>query len=405
MKSQLAHWKEPIFLLTSVGIASIGDFIYLVAINILVFQMTGSAAAVAGLWIIGPIVNILTKFWTGSFIDYRSKRKIMILTYLARAFFIFFIPFVPNIVFVYLILIFLSIAKAFFTPSSTTYITQLIPRHMRKRYNSMQSFTTSGAFIIGPAIGGTLILISSVKPTLLMNASLFVLAACLLYVLPEKDSYDKNAIPKLSFVQIVTDVKVVLSFVNKHTYVVLLYLAFLATTIFTFAMDAQEVVFAQQVVGLTEVDYSMLVSITGIGSIAGALIISVFSQKFSLRYLIALGILMQATGYILYAFSWSFLSIAFGFTILGFFNVFLNAGIMTFYQNSVPTALMGRVTSIFQLLQSLFQIIFVLGVGVISDIIPLRITIIALAFGMLIVGGLMVVLLFLPEKKLYFQET
>lgn len=404
MKTKLANWKEPIFLLTSVGIAGIGDFIYLVAINILVFQMTGSAAAVAGLWIMGPIVNILTKFWTGSFIDYRSKRKIMIITYLARAFFILLIPFAPNIGFVYLILIFLSIAKAFFTPSSTTYITQLIPRHMRKRYNSIQSFTTSGAFIIGPAIGGTLILMSSVTTTLLINAVSFVLAACLLYILPEKDTYDKNAIPKLTLSQIVADVKVVLSFVKRHKYVALLYVAYLATAIFTFAMDAQEVVFATQVVGLTEVDYSLLISITGIGSILGALIISVFSQKISLRYLIAIGILMQTVGYILYAFSWSFLSIAFGFTILGFFNVFLNAGIMTFYQNNVPTALMGRVTSIFQLLQSLFQIVFVLGVGVTADIIPLRITIITLAFGMLMVAVLMVVFIFLPGKRMYFRE-
>ncbi|UJL46194.1 MFS transporter [Virgibacillus sp. NKC19-16] len=404
MKSKLANWKEPIFLLTSVGIAGIGDFIYLVAINILVFQMTGSAAAVAGLWIIGPAVNILTKFWTGSFIDYRSKRKIMIVTYLARAIFIFLIPFAPNIGFVYLILIFLSIAKAFFTPSSTTYITQLIPRHMRKRYNSVQSFTTSGAFIIGPAIGGTLILMSSVTTTLLINGVSFILAAFLLYILPEKDTYDKNAIPKLTISQIVTDVKVVLTFIKKHKYVALLYVAFLATAIFTFAMDAQEVVFAQQVVGLTEVDYSLLISITGIGSIAGALLISVFSQKFSLRYMIAIGILMQTVGYILYAFSWSFLSIAFGFTILGFFNVFLNAGIMTFYQNNVPTALMGRVTSIFQLLQSLFQIIFVLGVGVISDIIPLRITIITLSFEMLMLAVVMVVFIFLPGKRVYFRE-
>ncbi|WP_289890758.1 hypothetical protein [Virgibacillus pantothenticus] len=68
-------WKNPILLLFSIGISSIGDFIYLVAINIIVYQLTGSAAAVAGLWIIAPLVNIITKFWTGSFIDYRSKRK------------------------------------------------------------------------------------------------------------------------------------------------------------------------------------------------------------------------------------------------------------------------------------------------------------------------------------------
>lgn len=74
----LKDWKHPIILLFSIGIANIGDFIYLVAINIIVYQLTGSAAAVAGLWIIGPLTNIVTKFWTGSFIDYRSKRRVMI---------------------------------------------------------------------------------------------------------------------------------------------------------------------------------------------------------------------------------------------------------------------------------------------------------------------------------------
>ncbi|WP_373894155.1 hypothetical protein [Virgibacillus sp. CBA3643] len=84
--------------------------------------------------------------------------------------------------------------------------------------------------------------------------------------------------------------------------------------------------------------------------------------------------------------------------------MFLNAGIMTFYQNNVPTELMGRVTSIFQLLQSLFQIVFILGVGVISDIIPLRITIIALSFGMFMIAVVMVAFIFLPGKRVYFRE-
>lgn len=404
MKQQLHNWKQSIILLTSVGITGLGDFIYLVAINILVFQMTGSAAAVAALWIIGPLVNILTKFWTGSFIDYRSKRKIMIVTYLARAFFIFCLPFTPNIAFVYILLIFLSIAKSFFSPSSMTYITQLIPMNKRKRYNSIQSFTTSGAFIFGPAVGGFLILISSVNMTFMINAVFFIIAAVLLSFLPEKDTFDKNAAPKLSISQIKKDWDVVMVFIRDKKYVAFIYLSFLATTIFSFAMDAQEVVFAQQVVGLSEVDYTVLISITGVGSIAGAIMLSVFSHKFSLRYMVAIGILMQATGYIVYAFSWSFASIAFGFTVLGFFLTYLNAGIMTFYQNNVPSALMGRVTSVFQLLQSAVQIIFVLAVGVTADIIPLRTTIVVLAIAMLGIAVCMVIGVFLSNRKNYWQE-
>lgn len=179
-------WKKLSVLLTSIGISSVGDFIYLVSINIIVYQLTGSAAAVAGLWVIGPSINIITKFWTGSFIDYRSKRKVMIVTYILRAIFICFIPIAPNLFVIYAILVILSIANAFFTPSSITYVAMLVPKQKRKRFNSIRSFMTSGAFIIGPAIGGTLILLTSVQLTLWINALFFIIAAVLLLLLPEK---------------------------------------------------------------------------------------------------------------------------------------------------------------------------------------------------------------------------
>ncbi|WP_318240691.1 hypothetical protein [Sporosarcina gallistercoris] len=56
------EWKDPGILLSSIAISNIGNFIYLIAINIIVYQLTGSAAAVAGLWIISPLTNIATKF-------------------------------------------------------------------------------------------------------------------------------------------------------------------------------------------------------------------------------------------------------------------------------------------------------------------------------------------------------
>src|SRR5690625_7059081 len=107
-------WKQPLILLSSIGISSIGDFIYLVAINIMVYQLTGSDTAVAGLWIIGPLTNIVTKFWTGSFIDYRSKRKVMIATYIICAVFISFILFAPRLLVIYVILVILIIVEVIY---------------------------------------------------------------------------------------------------------------------------------------------------------------------------------------------------------------------------------------------------------------------------------------------------
>ncbi|WP_026691001.1 MFS transporter [Alteribacter aurantiacus] len=384
MNNRLKAWRDPGLLLGSLGIASIGDFIYLVAINLLVYQMTGSATAVAGLWIIGPLTNIVTKFWTGSFIDYRSKRSVIMVTYVLRATFILMIPFAPNMVAIYTVLVLLSVAKSFFGPASVTYVTMVVPIEKRKRFNALRSFTSSSAFIVGPAVGGALIFLTSIDTTLWLNSAFFLIAAILLLFLPENEHVDKKMIPALTSAQVMSDFTVVVQFVLKNKYVAFVYLGFIATMLFSFAMDAQEVVFTQQVIGMTEVEYSLLISITGIGSVIGAALLSLFSSRLSLRYMIVVGLMMMTTGYVIYAFSWSFLSIAVGFTILGFFNVFLNAGIMTFYQNNVPVKVMGRVTSIFQLIQSVFQVVFILAIGITADLMSLRLTIVTLALIMLI---------------------
>jgi MFS family permease len=398
------EWKNPTLLLASIGISSIGDFIYLVAINIIVFQITGSAAAVAGLWIVGPLTNIITKVWTGSYIDYRSKRKVMITTYIIRAVFIFLIPLAPNMAVIYGILVILSVAKSFFTPSSMTYATLLIPRENRKRFNSIRSFASSGAFIIGPAIGGSLILATSVEVTLWLNSFFFLISALLLLFLPEIEKIEKETIPRLTIKQVLLDFTVVQNFIQDNKYISGIYLGFILLMIFTFAMDAQEVVFTQQEVGLSEFDYSLLISITGIGSVTGAVLLSTFSATFSLRYMISIGLIMTTIGYVIYAFSWSFASIAVGFIMLGFFNVFLNAGMMTFYQNNVPPEVMGRVTSIFQFIQSAIQVIFILVIGILADLVSLRLTIVTLSLVMFVLSLIFTFLVFNPGNVRFYQE-
>ncbi|MUV37984.1 Bile acid transporter [Lentibacillus sp. JNUCC-1] len=404
MINSLSGWKHPALLLCSIGISNIGNFIYLVAINIIVYQLTGSAAAVAGLWVIGPLTNIITKVWTGSFIDYRSKRKVMMVTYIIRAAFIAMIPLATNMVVLYGILVILSMANAFFTPSSMTYVTILIPREKRKRFNSMRSFASSGAFIIGPSVGGSMILLTSIETTLWLNALFFIIPAILLVFLPEKENIDKAAIPRLTVSQVIHDFTVVRAFMSKHTYVSAIYFGFIIIMIFSFAMDAQEVVFTQQVVGLSEFDYSLLISITGIGSVTGAVLLSIFSNKLSLRYMIIVGLVMMTIGYVIYAFSWSFSSIVIGFVILGFFNVFLNAGIMTFYQNNVPVEVMGRVTSIYQLMQSAIQVIFILAIGIVADVVSLRLTIVTLSLVMLLAAFVFTFAVLKPNKRHFYQE-
>lgn len=174
------NWKLASLLLTGIGISRLGDFIYLIAINLIVYDLTGSAAAVAGLWIIGPITSVIANSWSGGIIDRKNKKSIMIWTDMARALGVALIPFLGSTGFIYAVLFLISVAKALFMPASTVYITKLVPIESRKRFNSIKSLVASGAFIVGPAIAGGLFLIGTIETAVFLNAASFVFSAVII---------------------------------------------------------------------------------------------------------------------------------------------------------------------------------------------------------------------------------
>lgn len=76
--------KNLILLISGIGISYLGNWIYLIALNISILNLTGSAAAVAGLYIIRPIAILVTNTWSGSVIDRVNKRKLMIVIDIIR---------------------------------------------------------------------------------------------------------------------------------------------------------------------------------------------------------------------------------------------------------------------------------------------------------------------------------
>lgn len=404
MKPLMKEWKSPALLLTGLGLSSLGDFIYLVAINLLVLKMTGSAAAVAALWVVSPITSILVNGWSGSIIDRSNKKKIMIITDIVRAIAVAIIPLLPSVWMIYALLFVTSVAKSFFTPTSTTYITALIPKDKRKTFNSIRSLVSSGAFITGPAIAGVLLIVGSLEIAIYSNAISFVISAILIAFLPNIDSSQSDTTEKLQLKNLLEDWRVVIGFGKKAVFVMTIYSSFIIFDIFTMAMDSQEVVFTQRVIGLTEVEYSLLMSVTGIGYAAGGLLVIFISRFLSIRALIGTGLFMLAAGYFIYSLSTSFAMAATGFIILGFFFAFSNTGFTTFYQNNVPVEIMGRVTSIVSVLQSAVSVVFLLFIGIMGDLLPLRYTIVTLSIIGVVLAVFVIILVSQPTKKVYFSE-
>ncbi|NEU63133.1 MFS transporter [Paenibacillus sp. ALJ109b] len=405
-KGQSGGWKHAGLLLSGVGISNLGDFIYIVAINLMVLNMTQSPAAVAGLWIISPIASVCTKFWSGSLIDRYDQRQLMIGADMLRALLVAALPLMSSLWMMYAVMFLISMSSSIFVPSSQVYITRLVPAERRKRFNSLQALISSGAFITGPAVAGVMLIYLSPAAAIYANAVSFAASALILMFLPKLGIGEQNigTGSRLTPQMIAQDWRAVLSFSRKSGYVVSIYALFQIILVVGMSLDAQEVVFIRQVMNLPESQYGALMSVTGIGYLAGSMLVWMFAKHLPIRHMMGGGVLLVALGYFLFARSFSFELAAVAFILLGLCSALANTGLITFYQNNIPVDLMGRMSSVLGLVLSLLQVASILIAGVVAEQLSLRMVYTVVSGVMLLAAlGLWVTSMF-PSRSRYYDE-
>lgn len=384
MMKKLHDWKDPLILLAAIGISNIGAWIYLIALNLKVLAMAdNSPLAVAGLYMTVPLAAIFTNFWAGSLIDRLNKRKLLILLDLSRAALVLLLPLFDSLMFIYAAVFLLGIAGSVFTPTSMAYVTLLLKPSQRQRFNAFRSFAGSGAFLIGPAVAGTLLAIGSADFALYTNAAGLFAAAMLTVLLPNLDGNKTGSADEpLSLKLIRNDAAAVFSFSRKNTYVAAVYLTFGAFLVLATALDSLEASFSIIVLGLSEQQYGFLVSIAGAGIAAGALVAAILGNRLEVPFLLGGGTVAVSAGYLIYAFSVDFTGAAAGFFVLAFALAFANTGFQTFYQENIPVAMMGRIGSIYGLAEAIFTILLTLSFGLAAEVLSMR--------PVIVVGSLMI---------------
>ncbi|ASL65384.1 MFS transporter [Bacillus cereus] len=408
MKNLLKDWKYPLLLLSGVGIANLGAWIYLIALNVLVYNMGGSALAVATLYVIKPLATLFTNAWSGSMIDRLNKRKLMIHLDIYRALFIAILPLLPSLWIVYVFVFFISMASAIYEPTAMTYMTKLIPVEQRQRFNSLRTLIGSGASLIGPAVAGGLLIAGTPEFAIYMNAIAFLLSGFITLLLPNLDKKEASDTTSntLSLTVLKKDWNTVINFSRKHVYVVCVYFLFQSMFVLATATDSLELSFAKEVLLLTDSEYGFLVSIAGAGFILGAITNTILSKKLAHSFLIGIGSLFIAIGYLIYAFSNIFLIAAIGFFILSFSMAYANTGFYTFYQNNVPVHIMGRIGSIYGLVIALVTIFITILSGVATQFISIQLVVIVGSLIMLFITIVLCVFTLFPaQSKLYSTES
>lgn len=366
-------------LLGGFGFSYLGNWIYLVALNLMVWHLTYSATAVAGIFIVGPIARILTNFVAGSIIDRSNKRNIMIAMDITRGLIVFLMPFMTSIWLIYSLLFLANIASSFFGPSSTYYIAKYVQDDDKQRFNALLGTLNSGSFMLGPAIAGVLIAVFNISIAIWINSVTFFVCAWVISRLPniEEEVQEKRVMLTMSV--IISDFKMVWHFIKQHPNFLKFFMAYQIALMVAFALDSQEMTFIKNNLLASDSLYGVLVSIAGVGAIVGGFLAIALVHKFSIATYIGVGLTCTMLSYTAFYASSNIWFATACFITLGVFMAFSNTGYDTVYQKNIPPHLMGRFGSSVNLVQSVIQILLTFSLGLLADWFSLQL--VAVIFG------------------------
>nr|WP_285842050.1 MFS transporter [Ureibacillus chungkukjangi] len=366
-------------LLGGLGFSNLGNWIYLIALNLSVWHLTHSPAAVAGIYMVGPVARILSNLVAGSIIDRNNKRRLMIWSDIIRGVLVFIMPFSTSIWVIYSLIFIANIASSFFGPSSTYVITKLVNDNDKQRFNALLSTINSGSFMIGPALAGGIIVLSNTSVAMWINSLTFFVCALAIYLLPKFDDVTSDIREIVRLHTIIEDFKVVWSFIRQLPALLYFLLLFNLALIIAFALDSQEMTFIKDVLDASDSVYGIIVSVAGVGAIIGGIFATALVNKLSLKTYIGLGFSLTLLSYtVFYASNTLWLAIV-SFVTLGLFMAFCNTGYATLYQKTIPTKIMGRFGSAINLLQSALQVTLTFVIGVLAEWYSLQITTVCFA--------------------------
>lgn len=176
-------------LLVGEFISGIGDWLYIVAIFVLIYRETGDAALVGLFGAVRVIPYILLSIPAGMVADRYDRRLVLLVSDLLRGSVMVVLTVLvlidAPIVAIAGLAIVAACGSAFFYPAMGAYMPSLVADERQLGpANSAWSSLQNLSFIIGPAIGGVLLAVGGVTFAFVLNALTFVVIAVILWTLP-----------------------------------------------------------------------------------------------------------------------------------------------------------------------------------------------------------------------------
>lgn len=346
-------------LLTGEFISGIGDWLYIVAIFVVIYRDTGSAAAVGLFGAVRMVPYILLSIPAGLAADRFDRRLVLLCSDLLRGSTMLVMAAVlalngPVIVLVALAMVAAS-GSTFFYPAVGAYLPALAKDEAQLGpANSAWASLGNLSFIIGPALGGVLIAAGGVDLAFILNAASFTVIAAILWTLPPSfagraataetaPTEAEGAVTKPAHASAVEPtVAAAAASRIPRTPIAGLGLIQVIVGFLDGGMQSVTIVLAVTVLNAGEEANGYLNAAIGVGGLIGAVISGVLVLRRHLRNPMLAGIVLSAAGVAVMGAIpiLGVAMIAIGISAAG--SIVLDVVLTTIFQRLVPDALRGR---------------------------------------------------------------
>jgi MFS family permease len=323
------------------GASFVGDAVSMVALVVLVVQITGSASAVGGA-LVARLLPTIASPLAGVLADRVDRRVILVANDLARAVLILGLVFARDLVTIYVLVFLMGLARTVFNPTVRAAFPSVVGGGDLTRANALISGTFSTSIMVGPALGGVLVASIGVDAAFLADAATYLVSAILLSRVPlprlRRESEEEEGF--------VRELRSGFGYLIGARIPLAIVVGAFLTILTINATVPAEVFLAKETFGAGDAGYGLLVSLWGGGMVLGSAMMAVLGDRINLVLFYILSIFVGAFALVGTGLAPAFVLALGALTVEGAATGIDNVATDTILQKRVPEAFLGRVFSI-----------------------------------------------------------
>jgi MFS family permease len=322
------------------GTSFVGDAVSMIALVVLVVEVTGSASAVGGA-LVARLLPTIASPLAGVIADRVDRRAVLVASDLARAVLVLGLVFARDLATIYVLVFLMGLARTLFNPTIRAAFPSVVGGGDLIRANAIISGTFSVSETAGPALGGLLVATVGVDAAFMLDAVTYLVSAAMLAITPlarpQRDEVGAG---------FGEDLKAGFTYLAGARVPLAIVLgAFLTVLTINITIPA-EVFLARETFEAGNAGYGLLVGLWGGGMVLGSALMVAVGDRVRLLPFYFVGVFVSALALVGVGLSPTFVFALGALVVAGVANGTENVTTDTILQKRVPDAFLGRVFSV-----------------------------------------------------------